>query len=304
MTIYPKRRSGSSWVINTAVAFSITFILLASENKTSAQSETQSPDASSSEFYTIEDEQTSLAVTPTSPDLSPINNFSLSGITAYARALTLNLLHWTLHTEAPNPPDVNYNRQFHFGGWINDPNDDTCFNTRAKVLIRDSEELVSFKENNHCSVEKGKWVDPYAGASTMESRDLQIDHMVPLKNAYISGAWRWSFKMRRLYANFMGNKFHLIAASGHENMSKGDKAPDRYMPPKESYRCQYLENWLKIKLIWKLSLTPSEAEAIRTDIKDEACDSRDFSLSTAELSLQRKIIYESILENNRRYPAH
>jgi hypothetical protein len=254
------------------------------------QNESLTLESENSEYYTIDEAQPSPAVDSVSPDMSPINSFAR--MTAYARVMALNLLRWTLHSQSPELPYDKYNRKLHFGRWINDPNDNTCYNTRAKVLIRDSEEPVSFREKNHCLVEKGDWADPYAGNAITDSRAVQIDHMVPLKNAYISGAWEWDFQTRCIYANFMGNKFHLIAASGHENMSKSDKAPDKYMPPNESYRCQYLENWLKIKLIWKLKLTPAEVDAVRTGIREDGCDSRKFSLSAAELMHQRKLIHE------------
>ncbi len=293
MKICSKCRYSSSWVTKVAISLVFTLATTTLGAKAFAQSNTQPFDSNRAEYYTIDETQTSLVSYPVSPDISPVNNFSFLSITAYARSLALNLLRWTLHAEAPKQPYIKYDRKFHFGRWINDPKDDTCYNTRAKVLIRDSEALVSFKEKNHCLVEKGDWADPYAGTTILESHDIQIDHMVPLKNAYLSGAWEWNFQTRCVYANFMGNKFHLIAASGHENMSKGDKAPDRYMPPNESYRCQYLENWLKIKLIWRLKMTPSEVEAIRDGIKNNACDSRKFSLSAAELKLQRKLIYDN-----------
>jgi hypothetical protein len=188
---------------------------------------------------------------------------------------------------------MKYDRKFHFGRWVNDPNDETCYNTRARVLIRDSETQVSFKDTNHCVVEKGRWEDPYAGGTLRESKEIQIDHMVPLKNAYISGAWEWNYQTRCTYANYMGNKFHLITASGHENMSKGDDTPEKYMPPNENYRCEYLANWLKIKLIWKLKMARGEVEAIRQAIRDSGCDGRKFKMSSLELKRQRQLIYEN-----------
>lgn len=230
---------------------------------------------------------------PDPRNMSPLEVLSNRQFVEYARAVAVNLLRWTYHDQTASRPTMKYDRKFHFGRWINDPNDQTCYNTRARVLIRDSETEVSFKGTNHCVVEKGRWADPYAGDVLQESKQIQIDHMVPLKNAYISGAWEWNFQTRCTYANYMGNKFHLITASGHENMSKGDGTPEKYIPPNQNYRCEYLENWLKIKLIWKLKMARGEVDAIRQAIHDSGCDGRKFKMSSLELKRQRQMIYEN-----------
>ncbi|WP_413287600.1 DUF1524 domain-containing protein [Bdellovibrio sp. HCB337] len=243
------------------------------------------------EYYTVNEAQATFTAAPQSTDMSPLSMARIDELTQMARSLAVNLLSWTLHPEAPEMPDEKYQRQHHFGRWINDPTDETCYNTRAKVLIRDSEGPVSFKEKNHCLVEKGDWADPYAGDMITESKNIQIDHMVPLKHAYITGAWEWDYQTRCTYANFMGNNFHLITANGRENMRKGDRGPDQYLPPNQAYRCEYLKNWLKIKLIWQLKMTPTEISAIRRTFEENDCQLKDFSLSQRELKRQRKLIH-------------
>jgi len=252
-----------------------------------------SMESAETEYYTIEE-------SPGRPPLGaselssfvPEELFSGAEVFNAVRAGVLNLLQWTLHPQPPPMPSERYHRTWHFGRWINDPTDETCYNTRTKVLIRDSEGPVSFKERNHCLVESGDWQDPYAGMELRSSREIQIDHMVPLKNAYLAGAWQWNYQTRCTYANFLGNRFHLISASGRENMRKGDRGPDGYLPPNESYHCEYLENWLKVKLIWGLNMTPSEIQAIREDVRQSGCNPKNFRLSTAELAAQRELIRE------------
>lgn len=242
--------------------------------------------AHAEEFYTIEDQNQPAATT----DVFEMRQFSLQLMTEQVQQMAVNLLSWTLHPQGVNPPEERYNRKFHFGRWINDPTDETCYNTRAKVLLRDANGDVSYRQTNHCVVDRGAWADPYTGRTFTESRDIQIDHMVPLKDAYDSGAWQWDYQTRCLYANFMGNNFHLISSNGIENMRKGDRAPDEYMPPNEEYQCQYLENWLKIKLIWKLRMTPSEVSAIRDVVKEHRCNTSAFELTEKELRQQRSLI--------------
>jgi hypothetical protein len=204
-----------------------------------------------------------------------------------AKVFIVNLLRWTLHNEELQEPQERYIRKLHFGRWINDPTDDTCMNTRARVLVRDSLGAVSFRHGKQCVVDTGIWNDPYAGVQVSTAKEIQIDHMVPLKNAYLSGAWHWDYKTRCLYANYMGYKGHLVSAGGRENMSKGDRAPDKYLPTNQNFRCQYIKDWLAVKLIWKLTMTPSEVDGINQVAKTYNCDPSLFQFAKQDLDAQR-----------------
>ncbi|WP_415062477.1 DUF1524 domain-containing protein [Bdellovibrio sp.] len=211
-----------------------------------------------------------------------------------AKKLLINLLKWTLHSEERPQPIENYMRKLHFGRWINDPTDDTCMNTRAKVLVRDSEQDVTFRNQRNCVVESGKWLDPYSNQELTSSKDIQIDHMVPLKHAYLAGAWQWDYKTRCLYANYMGYRNHLVPSTVRENTSKGDRAPDKYLPSELSYRCQYVKDWLAIKLIWKLNMTTDEVQAIHEVVTNYNCNISDFRLSKEEIEEQRQYINSNL----------
>ncbi len=200
-----------------------------------------------------------------------------------------SLLNWkSVHRETPVEIE-SYNRLHHFGHWVNDSSDQTCYNTRAKVLIRDSAKTVIFEPTNVCTVKSGQWNDPYAKKILTDAQaEVQIDHMVPLKNAYVAGAHSWSFKTRCLYGNYLGAAFHLISVDGTENMKKGSSSPEGYLPPNSTYRCQYLKNWLTIKTLWNLEMTPSEATAITAAIKAENCEPGFFTITTDEISQQHE----------------
>jgi hypothetical protein len=137
-----------------------------------------------------------------------------------------------------------FNREELFGGWQR--KDGNCRNTRAIVLQTESVEPVS----GGCSIEEGKWFDPYTGDTIVHPRDLDIDHIVPLKEAWRSGAWRWSKEERVAYAN---DPEVLLAVGKHANRSKGDKDPGEWMPPRESYQREYARLWATIKVKHHLS---------------------------------------------------
>lgn len=232
------------------------------------------------------------------PSPPPMDPFRLLGTelqkTAKSLNLTLNLRNWILVSQPLQTPPDKYVRLKHFGSWLVGLGGNGCHNTRAQVLIRDSLVPVTFHENNPCSVEKGKWFDKSTQQVFWTARDLDVDHFVPLKNAYITGGWRWSPAKRCLYANFLGNDFHLVPLGASQNRSKAAQDPSGYMPPEKSHRCEYLRNWLLVKSIWRLALTPNEAKAIQEHIHQEECDPEAFRISKSFLEQQRKWIHRNL----------
>lgn len=187
-------------------------------------------------------------------------------------------------TNEPQP----YKRLLHFGTWVElDPMN--CRNVRAEVLIRDSQTDVTFKDGNECSVMKGHWHDPYTNRALKSATHVQIDHFVPLKHAYLSGAYRWSRARRCHYSNYMGNNYHLLSVDGDANQQKSDSSPDDWMPSNKAYACEYMKNWLKIKMIWNLSVSQSEISAIRSQMKTHKCETADMKITVKELSKQRDL---------------
>jgi hypothetical protein len=160
-----------------------------------------------------------------------------------------------------------------------------CLNTRGIVLKRDSSAAVDVNAN--CTVTAGLWHDPYTNRSYNDADEIQIDHVVALKNAYMTGAYQWNKAKRCLYANYLGNKFHLMSVNGPENMKKSDKSPSEYIPPNESYVCEYLRNWLEIKYIWNLRMTPREIKAIETEVEANDCSDDFMTIPASEIASQR-----------------
>jgi hypothetical protein len=204
---------------------------------------------------------------------------------------TINLLDFEAVSEKLPQPAVPYNRDTHFGGWLVESNAG-CLNTRAKVLVRDSLSNVTYSSTG-CTVATGQWDDPYTARMHTQARDIQIDHLVALKNAYMTGAHEWSFEKRCLYANYMGNKFHLLSVNGPENMKKSDHTPEGYTPPNRRYTCQFVKNWLNIKAIWNLRITPREGQAIQKIVRDSKCDSNLFKVPYEHFEEQDRFISDN-----------
>ena len=144
--------------------------------------------------------------------------------------------------------------------WTDSDND--CQNTRHEVLIEESSKEVEFKDDKHCQVLKGVWIDLFTGKEYSDPSKLDIDHMVPLKNVHISGGWDWSLKRKELYANDLNESNHLIAVSASANRSKGSKGPEDWRPSNKDYWCEYATDWMSIKIKWELTLTNREFNAL------------------------------------------
>ncbi len=162
----------------------------------------------------------------------------------------------------------NYRRDIVYGGWRKDA-DKEC-NTRVEVLVKNSliptTPLEKFK-NIPCTPKlQGKWHDPYSDTDFDLAEVLDIDHIVPLKNAYNNGTWKWPYWKKRNYANDMINPFHLIPVSASENRSKSDSAPNDYLPPNDSFKCEYIELWVQTKLRWVIKLESEELSFIKNEI--------------------------------------
>lgn len=207
---------------------------------------------------------------------------------------TVNLLKWRFSSEARPLPPIKYDRLAQFGTWIKDPRSSSCLNTRAKVLARDSQSQVGFAETNPCRVATGTWNDPYSGSTFTNADDVQIDHVVALKNAYDSGAYNWSNKYRCLYTNFMAYKNHLLSVSGVENNRKSDKGPERWMPSNSRFACQHLQNWLAVKFLWKMNMSEAESKSIAQFVSRYRCAMEMFQANQVAIMKMRNAIQRDV----------
>ena len=145
--------------------------------------------------------------------------------------------------------------------WIDEDRD--CQNARHEVLIEESLSSVTFKTGKGCKVLSGSWDDPYSGRTITDATKLDIDHMVPLKEAHESGAANWSRERKRAYANDLDYPDTLIAVDRRLNRQKGAKDPAEWLPPNPAYQIEYVRAWLAVKLKWGLTADRRELMALR-----------------------------------------
>jgi hypothetical protein len=139
-------------------------------------------------------------------------------------------------------------------GW--DAPNSSC-DSRAAALIRDGKDV---KVQGSCKVVSGQWLDPYTGQTYTKPTDLDIDHVVPLANAWRSGASSWDDKQRERYAN---DPDVLLSVEDNANQAKGDKGPEAWKPPNEGEWCDYAKRWTAIKTKYGLSVNEQEKAALQ-----------------------------------------
>ena len=146
-----------------------------------------------------------------------------------------------------------YNRDL-FADWY-DADRNGC-NTRKEVLIAESLDPVQI--GSSCSISGGRWFSIYDNIETTDSSSFDIDQMVPLSEAWGSGAWNWNADQRKHFANDLDQPIFLIAVTASSNRSKSDRDPAEWMPPNGGYHCEYVRIWIEIKRAWDLSVDQAE----------------------------------------------
>ncbi|KAL1584201.1 hypothetical protein WHR41_07258 [Cladosporium halotolerans] len=157
----------------------------------------------------------------------------------------------TVEAESNSPA---YDRDL-FNHWITISG--SC-NARETVLKRDG---TNVQQDSACAATSGNWYSDYDGETFTVSSELDIDHMVPLKEAWVSGAKDWTDARREQFANDL-TRPQLIAVSASSNRGKGDQDPAEWLPEREAYHCTYVRAWVQVKYYYDLSVDSLEKAAL------------------------------------------
>ena len=117
------------------------------------------------------------------------------------------------------------------------------------------------------------WYSWYDGAVWSNASDVDIDHLVALKEAWESGARNWTTDRRRLFANDLDYPVSLFAVTDNVNASKSDRDPAEWLPPLASARCDYAIHWAQVKIRWGLTIDTAERN-ILAGILSGSCGAR------------------------------
>ncbi|MEU2516103.1 HNH endonuclease family protein [Streptomyces syringium] len=132
--------------------------------------------------------------------------------------------------------------------------------TRETVLARDGQGV---KRDEQCRAVSGTWHSLYDDKTLTSASQADIDHIVPLANAWRSGADTWSVERRKQFANDLTHP-QLLTSSAASNRSKGDQGPDQWQPPAKGAWCVYGRAWTSVKDTYSLTVTADEKKMLGT----------------------------------------
>ncbi|MFI6889140.1 HNH endonuclease family protein [Streptosporangium canum] len=165
-----------------------------------------------------------------------------------------------------------------FRHWI-DADGDGC-STRAEVLLEEAVTTPSIGPG--CVLTGGSWHSYYDDTVVEAAAGLDVDHLVPLAEAWDSGASTWNSAEREAYANDLEAPHHLVAVTARSNRQKADKDPSQWLPPYEPARCRYIAEWTAVKLRWALTADPAEKATLTT--LAQGCPNVPLPASTDEIA--------------------
>jgi hypothetical protein len=147
-----------------------------------------------------------------------------------------------------------------------------CWDVREQVLSDEAQpgSLVLLNQDkvqltdvaSACSIQSGVWNDPYTGTVITDPGALDIDHMIPLKKAAVSGGYLWDEAQKETYANDLTFTGHLLAVDAGENRSKSDRGPAEWIPDNQAYWCTYATNWVTVSVNYQLTVTVADKSAL------------------------------------------
>jgi hypothetical protein len=142
-----------------------------------------------------------------------------------------------------------------FAVWI-DADDDGC-DTRDEVLLAENLSPTG-SDSAGCVPSPGLWRSTYDETDISDQTQLDVDHLVSLKEAWDSGARGWTPERRIAYANDLTDGRTLVAVTAVSNRSKGDRDPSNWIPEGDRAICQFVGDWIAVKARWSMSMDQSE----------------------------------------------
>jgi len=142
--------------------------------------------------------------------------------------------------------------------WVDEDQD--CQDTRAETMIRYNTGVPGFKSDSRCKIMTGAWICPYTGNYYFIAFDLEVDHVVPLRHAWDTGADSWTEEKKKQFANDPDN---LIVVSKDEKKRKGSRGITEWLPENDVFHKAYISKFMYIKEKYGLKMSYDELELLK-----------------------------------------
>ena len=131
-------------------------------------------------------------------------------------------------------------------------------NTREDVLKNNLRKYARF---DGCKVTSGTLYDYYNGKILKYDKNvdagggIQIDHIVAIGNAWISGGYEWA---NDAWITYINDNNVLIPTASSTNREKSDKDITEWQPANFNFICAYMKKQVEIKNNYNLTVTAEE----------------------------------------------
>ena len=142
-----------------------------------------------------------------------------------------------------------------------------CQTVRTQILEATSDTSVTWTNPRHCEIREGHWTDPYTGDEHNRAARLEVDHIVPPEYANASNGYQWDDQTRAMFAN---DPINLVAVGRDIHEKKRDRGIGTWLPPAESYHCEYAAAWRDVAIKYDLDLFPQDKSKMNTIL--DGCD--------------------------------
>ncbi|MDQ1663971.1 MAG: hypothetical protein QOH75_2 [Actinomycetota bacterium] len=141
--------------------------------------------------------------------------------------------------------------------------DRDCQSTRTEVLVTETRRSAAFTGSRRCTVRTGDWFSYLDRTNIKAASGVTVTATVPLREAWESGARSWSAARRLAFANDLSDPRTLVAVSTKVAKARGGQDPTRWLPVKAA-RCQYVAQWVAVKVRWGLTVDAAEKRQLAT----------------------------------------
>ncbi len=182
----------------------------------------------------------------------------------------------SLTTKSSSMTIPEYNRDAVFSGW-KDLDGNGC-PTRFDVLTNNFRKYARY-DTESCIIKSGTLFDYYNGNilkyyKTDKQTDggIQIDHIVSLGDAWISGGYNWKDSQGNLdaqkWTEYANDTDNLLPTASSTNESKGSKNIVDWQPANTNFLCTYAIKQIQIKNRYKLTVTSEEKAKLQSVLKE------------------------------------
>lgn len=135
--------------------------------------------------------------------------------------------------------------------------DGSCQDTRTRVLVENTVDLVTWADPEACELASGGW-QSWGRDMVMPLHLAWVVPIISPGHAEKHGAVNWS---REQKVAFLNDRDNLIILDPVSTQERADFGPDKWVPL-EAYWCEYAQRWQRVKERYGLSVEEAERAAL------------------------------------------